>query len=69
LGHLYAQRHLTAVEAGVIFSLEPVFAAAFSVALGVERWSLNLALGGALVVAAMLTTELWGGAEGVTPPT
>ncbi|HXU45835.1 MAG TPA: DMT family transporter [Thermoanaerobaculia bacterium] len=69
LGNLYAQRHLAAVEAGVILSLEPVFAAAFSVALGVERWTLSLALGGALVVAAMLTTELWGGAEGGTPPT
>ena len=69
LCQLYAQQHLSAVEAGVIFTLEPVFAAAFSVALGVEVWSLQLFLGGALVVAAMLVTELWGGAERMGPPT
>ncbi len=69
LCQLYAQRHLSAVESGVLFTLEPVFAAAFSVLLGVELWSDNLAFGGVLVVAAMLVTELWGGAEGIGPPT
>ena len=69
LCQLYAQQHLSAVEAGVLFTLELVFAAAFSVVLGVEVWSHQLALGGVLVVAAMLVTELWGGAEGVGPPT
>ncbi|HXU28982.1 MAG TPA: DMT family transporter [Thermoanaerobaculia bacterium] len=69
LCQLYAQQHLSAVEAGVLFTLEPVFAASFSVVMGVEAWSHQLALGGALVVAAMLVTELWGGAEGVGPPT
>lgn len=69
LCQLYAQQHLSAVEAGVIFTLEPVFAAGFSVLLGVEVLSLQLVLGGALVVAAMLVTELWGGAEGTAPPT
>lgn len=68
LCQLYAQQHLSAVETGVIFTLEPVFAAAFSIALGVEVWSHQLAFGGALVMAAMLVTELWGGAEGVGPP-
>ena len=69
LCQLYAQQHLSAVEAGVIFTLEPVFAAGFSVLLGVEVLSRPLVLGGALVVAAMLVTELWGGAEGTGPPT
>ena len=69
LCQLYAQQHLSAVEAGVIFTLEPVFAAGFSVLLGVEVLSRQLVLGGALVVAAMLVTELWGGAEGTGPPT
>lgn len=55
---LYAQRHLSAVEAGVILTLEPVIAAAFSVLLGVEPWTAALTLGGLLVVAAMLVTEL-----------
>ena len=65
---LYAQRHLTAVEDGVILALEPVLAAAISVLAGVERATLNLALGGALVVAAMLVTELWGGPDDAPPP-
>ena len=57
---LYAQRYLSAVEAGVILSLEPVIAAAFSVFLGVEPWTAALTIGGLLVVAAMLVTELGG---------
>jgi len=64
---LYGQRHLSAIEAGVIFTLEPVLAAALSVALGAEPASRWLVLGGALVVAAMLVTELWGGPDD-TPP-
>lgn len=68
LCQLYAQQHLSAVEAGVIFTLEPVFAAAFSVVLGVEALSRQLVVGGVLVVAAMLITELWGGAQRTGPP-
>jgi drug/metabolite transporter (DMT)-like permease len=64
---LYGQRHLSAIEAGVIFTLEPVLAALFSIGLGVEPWSLSLAGSGALIVAAMLVTELWGG-PGAVPP-
>ncbi len=64
---LYAQRHLSAIEAGVILTLEPVAAAAFSVAIGAEAPSRWLAIGGGLVVAAMLATELWGSADD-TPP-
>lgn len=59
LAQLYAQRHLSAVEAGVILTLEPVLAAAFSVALGLEGWTLPLTVGGLLIVGAMLVTELW----------
>ncbi len=69
LCQLYAQQHLSAVETGVIFALEPVFAAAFSIAVGIEAMSRQMLVGGALVVAAMLVTELWGGAEGALPPT
>lgn len=58
LGQLYAQRHLTVVEAGVILSSEPVFASALSVGLGIEPWTSNLAWGGALVLAAVLLSEL-----------
>ncbi len=59
LAQLYAQRHLSAVEAGVILTLEPVLAAAFSVSLGLEHWTLPLTAGGLLIVGAMLVTELW----------
>jgi drug/metabolite transporter (DMT)-like permease len=68
LCQLYAQRHLSAVEAGVIFTFEPVIAAAVSVVLGIEPWTLGLTLGGLFVVAAMLITEIWGGPEDVAPP-
>ncbi|MFL6290649.1 MAG: DMT family transporter [Thermoanaerobaculia bacterium] len=61
---LYAQRHLSAVEAGVILTLEPVIAAALSVALGVEPWTAALGIGGGLVIAAMLVTELGGSEAG-----
>ncbi|HEX5717451.1 MAG TPA: DMT family transporter [Thermoanaerobaculia bacterium] len=61
---LYAQRHLSAVEAGVILTLEPVIAAALSVALGVEPWTAALGFGGLLVMAAMLVTELGGSEAG-----
>jgi drug/metabolite transporter (DMT)-like permease len=58
LGQLYAQRHLTVVEAGVILSSEPVFASALSLALGIEPWTPSLAWGGALILGAILLSEL-----------
>ena len=61
---LYAQRHLSAVEAGVILTLEPVIAAGISVALGVEPWTAALGFGGLLVMMAMLVTELGGSEAG-----
>lgn len=67
LCQLYAQRHLTAVETGVILTLEPVVAAAFSVLLGVESWTASLTYGGALVLAAMLLSELGGSGEDPEP--
>lgn len=68
LCQLYAQRHLTAVEAGVILTLEPVLAAVTSVLVGAEPPTAALALGGALVVAAMLVTELAGAPADAPPP-
>lgn len=64
---LYGQRHLSAIDAGVLFTLEPVLAAVLSVGLGAEPWTRSLAGGGLLVVAAMLVTELWGGPGDVPP--
>jgi drug/metabolite transporter (DMT)-like permease len=67
VAQLYGQRHLSAIEAGVIFTLEPVLAATLSVALRIDPPSRWLAVGGALVVAAMLVTELWGGPDDAPP--
>ncbi len=64
---LYAQRHLSATEAAVLLTLEPVVAALFSVAVGREAWSLSLAAGGALILAGILISEL-GGGPGAVPP-
>ncbi len=54
---LYAQRHLSAIEAGVILTLEPVIAAAFSIAMGIEPWTSALLSGGGLVCLAMVLSE------------
>lgn len=53
----WAQARVSAVEAAVIYTLEPVVAALFSLALGRDAFSLQLPLGGALVVAAMLVAS------------
>jgi drug/metabolite transporter (DMT)-like permease len=58
LGQTWAQAHLPPTRTAIIMSMEPVFAALFAVLLGGESASLRMALGGALVLAAMLTVEL-----------
>lgn len=64
---LYAQRRLSAVEASVILTLEPVVAAGFSVVLGVEQVTWAMLVGGALVVLAMLLAEIGGRDEPPSP--
>ncbi|MEO8555426.1 MAG: DMT family transporter [Actinomycetota bacterium] len=56
----WAQSHLTATRAAIVMTLEPVFAAAFAVALGGESLTLRMVLGGVMVLAAMYTVELFG---------
>ncbi len=56
----WAQSHLTATRAAIVMTLEPVFAAAFAVALGGESLTIRIFLGGAMVLAAMYTVELFG---------
>ena len=53
---LYAQTRLGAVETSVLLTLEPVAAAALSLALGRESLTLGLAVGGLLIFAGMLAT-------------
>lgn len=53
----WAQSKLPATNAAVIMATEPVFAAAFAVALGGEQLTVRLVIGGALVLSAMLLVE------------
>lgn len=54
----WAQARTTAVRAALIFSLEPVFAASLSVALGRERLGTRELVGGLLTVLAVLVAEV-----------
>lgn len=54
----WAQAHLPPTRAAIIMTMEPVFAAAFAVALGGEDPTRRMLLGGSMVLAAMLLVEL-----------
>ncbi len=53
------QRWTTPTRAALIYTLEPVFAAVFSVWLAGERLSASAWTGGALIVAGMVLAEVW----------
>ncbi len=53
-----AQQHTTANRAALIFSLEPLFAALFAYWLLGDRLSVREWIGGALILAGILTSEL-----------
>ena len=55
---LYAQRRLGAVETSVLLTLEPVAAVALSLAIGRETLTAGLVVGGALILAGMLATDV-----------
>ncbi len=55
---LVAQRHTSPVKVAIIFSMEPVFAALFAWTYGNELIVPHRALGGLLIVAAMVLSEL-----------
>jgi drug/metabolite transporter (DMT)-like permease len=54
----WAQSHLPAARAAIVMTTEPVFAAAFAVALGSDVLTWRMLVGGALVLAAMYLVEL-----------
>jgi len=54
----WAQAHLPATRAAIVMTTEPVFAAAFAVALGSDVLTWRMLCGGALVLAAMYLVEL-----------
>ena len=54
----WAQAHLPATRAAIVMTTEPVFAAGFAVALGVDPLTWRMLVGGGLVLAAMYLVEL-----------
>jgi drug/metabolite transporter (DMT)-like permease len=57
IAQTWAQAHLAPTRAAIVMSMEPVFAAAFAVALGGEAVTWRLLAGGAMVLTAMLVVE------------
>ncbi len=55
---LIAQKYTTPVKVALIFSMEPVFAAVFAWTLGNEVFIRNRAMGGLIIVIAMILSEL-----------
>jgi len=53
----WAQAHIEPSRAAVIMAMEPVWAAAFAVALGGERITLRMIIGGLAIVSAMYLIE------------
>lgn len=58
LAQTWAQAHLAPTRAAIIMTMEPVFAALFAVMLGGELLTARMAVGGTLVLCAMLLAEL-----------
>ena len=55
---IWAQKKLSPSETAIIFSMEPVFAATFSIILGVESFSLLQWVGGVIIVLAVIYYSL-----------
>tara|TARA_Y100001934_G_scaffold250451_1_gene312758 strand:+ start:940 stop:1824 length:885 start_codon:yes stop_codon:yes gene_type:complete len=55
---IWAQKKLSASETAIIFSMEPVFAAVFSIILGVESFSFLQWVGGVIIVLAVIYYSL-----------
>ncbi|MBN1205779.1 MAG: DMT family transporter [Myxococcaceae bacterium] len=58
---MWAQARTSAVRAAIVYSLEPVFAGAFSVLLGYERLGGREWVGGGLIILGVLVSELGSG--------
>ena len=68
LAQTWAQARTSAVRAALIFALEPVFAALWSVALGRERLGARELVGGTLIVLGIVVAELGGALWGRRRP-
>ncbi|WP_182526325.1 DMT family transporter [Nocardioides dongkuii] len=58
IGQTWAQAHLPPTRCAIVMSMEPVFAAFFAVLLGGESVTARMAIGGVLVLTAMLVVEV-----------
>ena len=58
LGQTWAQAHLPPTRTAIIMTMEPVFAAFFAVGFGNESVTARMAVGGVMVLTAMLLVEL-----------
>jgi drug/metabolite transporter (DMT)-like permease len=54
----WGQARTTAVRAALIYSMEPVFASAYSVAVGHEQLGPREWVGGALILSGVLVSEV-----------
>lgn len=55
---MWGQARVTATEAAIVLAFEPVAAAIASVALGIDRLGSELVIGGGLIVAGMIVSQL-----------
>jgi hypothetical protein len=62
---LLAMRSVSATEAAVIFTLEPLWGAAFAWFLLGERWGLRGWIGAAFILGGSLVMQVWGAPEEV----
>jgi drug/metabolite transporter (DMT)-like permease len=61
---LYGQQRLSAIETGLLLTLEPVFATAFSVGIGEEPFTSGLLWGGLLILGGTLVAQWPSGRRG-----
>ena len=55
---MVSQRFTSPLRVAIIFSMEPVFAAVFAWTIGGEQFALHRGIGGLIIVAAILVSEL-----------
>ncbi len=53
-----AQRHISATSASLILLLEAVFGSLFSILYGFEKFTLNLLIGGSLILVSLVLSEI-----------
>ena len=58
LAQAHAQKYIEPTKAAVIYTTESVFACSLSVIFGYEKLSFRLVLGGMLIIADILLTEI-----------